>query len=675
MNYPSHYQNDDNAQQENLKDLSLINQSAGGIEFINTQGEEQLTVFHKSGSFARYDKKGKEELVVRDKREFTNNRKLEQVGGDSVELLDQNFETIVLGDRMIKIGDLDKWIPYGEKYKKALQEYHSLVQLFETKRTAAQNEIDQSSLQTKSGSHAACPSDSQINKTLKTKKGSTKKEATKSANGRTIPEVTKGEDEYADVSPGKNGCFTCGGTGKSPSTQDGNFVLENLKNSIESKRAELQKIIYDYEKEVGQNKCPSGGNVIENIAKDKIETIGLVFNDAASFRKDPVGKLVASGVKIQTDGKCLYTEYEESPLVEVVQTEKLLGGSYNLVAGNNLTINVGSQGFDLRSTGPGFIFGTLMNIVGEQTTIQAASELSLEAKRIDLNADIITIRPISHKKSSGETSQQLFIDGNLNVGLNGVIRGGLHVEGELSFHHASTPFEYHITEADFEYGKQQEPKVLIPREACNGEVEPPMGQNGVLVAPGEGNENAEKGPTYGDLIAGSKIGVAVGQDSNGDTHCLDVYALDAPNAIRVHPHYHLFKSIPVKFFEGDSSHDDVRKVGARNNYPVPVLARSIEDSASQNTSQKKFNEPVQKDKWGTDNKKPSRPVNAEGEESDKYSPEQIENMIQQMNQKLDNQYKENKRRLASLASNFNLSLDIDNSSEIISVNQNNSGCL
>jgi hypothetical protein len=400
---------------------------------------------------------------------------------------------------------------------------------------------------------------------------------------------------------------------------------------------------------MGQNKCPSGGSVIETISKDYFLSVGLIMNDFMSYRRDPVGKLVPCGVKIDPSGSNLYTQYKESPLVEVVDVEKMPGGAFEIQANHNFNLIAGSGGIDLKTTGPMNIGGTLFTASMESMLLSSRSELALAATRIDLCADIISLRP---KEITGKLGkeQQLLIDGNLNVGVNAVVKGGLHVEGEVSLHHITAPLEWHTTEADFELAVQPEP---TPKP-CNPEGDPPI--PGVKKVQPDSSGNT-KGTTYGDLLAGALIGYAEGLDSNGDRHCLNVYSLAADNVICMHPHYHNFPGLPLTLKREGDLHGEVRKAGAANNSNIPTVATGIKDKLSPlSTSSGQQDAPVE------NGEKDSLPK-GEGVRTSNYTAEQIQQKMMALQKQMEQQYASLQQDLANLTA-FNLNVDIDNSKDV-----------
>jgi len=680
MNYPSKFSNDPRCADDVLRDMSLLNQPAGCIEFVNTKGEETISFAHKNGTYFRYDKFGREELVTREERKHVMGNSLEHIQGNRIEHYDQGVEKIILGDEITKVGDPEKWQPLIEKFKKKIEELHDDQRLFEIQRTKKHNSIDQSPLQIKDGVLAPCPTDAVIGKFLKTEVPSQVLQlAIKGACVRTIFEFEPTEDIYEEIPVvGGINCFTCWGTAFSPSSQDGVWTKEAAKAQIKAKREKLQKELYDIEKQLGQVKNPSGGTSIQNISKDMILNVGLAFNDLESFRRDPKGKLVPYGIKIDPLGGSVYTQYRESPLVEVVDVERFPGGSYEINANHNYRVTAGSGGIDFKTTGMMDLYSPILNVASETILFNSRGEIALGAERLDFSGDIITLRPNkvtrhiedaaggiadlpANAKNITEPEQQVLVDGNLNVAMNAIVRGGMHVEGEVSLHHITAPLEYHITESDFEIEIQPVSTVSGPCAGMNVGV---IGEEKICVP------TVIKDSTHADILGGHIIGSVIVPDVG----CLPVFSVCAPNSVLVHPHYHTFKSLPMKLMEGGEElikfevtvgnndklkdqlmpHDAVRAVGARNNFANIVLAQPVKDSTTPTTVVEKFGGKcdalvIDNTSWGEKNRNDDKPK-GEGVATSNYTPEDMMQRIQMLEKQLEQMYIEVKKQLESPSS-------------------------
>lgn len=218
----------------------------------------------------------------------------------------------------------------------------------------------------------------------------------------------------------------------SPSTQDGTWATQTSKADIVSLIESKAKELAEAESQMGR-----GGNEIRTITKHKVEAIGLVMNDFASYRVDPIGKLSDYATTVNSGG--VWVEKKASPLVEYVDAENFPSGSFTQFIGNKYKGIIGSGGYELKSTGPIDISGGIANFVGNQVNISAVNELTIDGgKRLNLVADIITLYQRAGK--------QVNIPSNFGVSKNTVVKGGMHVEGELSVQHLTGPIEFQVTE-------------------------------------------------------------------------------------------------------------------------------------------------------------------------------------------------------------------------------------
>jgi|TARA_R110000787_G_scaffold336_8_gene1281 hypothetical protein len=598
---------------ENYRGKSDIRQPSGGIEFINTKNEEQVTFYYTGGAFLRFEKFATDLFVPTSYQTHVYGSSFETVNKDKVTHVDGTIDETHLGDKMSTTGDVDKCQKHGEKWLKDMQELHNMKRRFEVKRCKQHNDIDQAEGQEKDGTPADCPTEQ-----IKTKHiyGKIVKDywtpSIKAKCGHTIAELKDSEYEYESRGSEKGKaikggweCMTCWGDGLSPSSQDGEWNKDEIKKEIEAKIAELTDPLAESEKHFGTNQHPAGGTEVRTSNKNVVEHVGNVFNSMESYRKDPKGKLVPSGLKIDPFGAGIYPQFRETPLIEKVHVDPVPGGSYHKTVADKYTLTVGANGISMKTNGDVNLFGIQANILSERTTIHGTSEVIIGGERVDITGEVITLRPKkvertiedgngddkefqANGKTTTEPEQQVLVDGNLNVGMNVIIAGGAHVEGELSVQHITAPCEYQITETDFEVNIQT---------PCGD----PTGDEIKCI------EDVEKGPTYADILPNCKIGVAIGTDSNGDSHALDVFSICAPNSVQVHPHHHWFKNIPLKLIRDNTEleitvgdrvetstpvdpHSVVRSVGARNNFAIKNLPMPVKNSKTNNTVIEKFEE-------------------------------------------------------------------------------------
>ncbi len=671
--YPGDRSNEPESNSQVARDLVLLNQPAGGLEFRNTKDDEAVTLYHKNGSVIRFNKLSNDYLHTKDKREHVMGDLHVEVNGNVVQIFDKDVETIHLGDKINKTGDIDKWQKYTDEYKKVISDLHNVKRLFEIKRVKVHNFIDQAPEQTKSGSLAPCPTEATTSRTLYTVKPTVYVKAEKSLCSRTTMGLIAPEVEFIDVIGGGGKmfadgweCLTCWGTGNSPSSQDGVWDEETLKQQITQNRVDLQKQLFDIEKELGQNKHRNGGTQIDQVAKDLTQVIGLTFNDFESFRRDPKGKLVPYGVKIDPFGSGLYVQYRESTLVERVHADKILGGAYTLVANDSYKIIAGANGVSIKTVGPMEVSAPIYNASFEDVSINSRGGFVIGGERVDISGEIITIRPKRVQRTiedaagnvipilpanlSGETEpeQQLLVDGNLNVSMNLITKGGAHIEGELTVQHITAPLEYQITESDFEWGSQS--NCLLDGTVDEDCTEP------------------VQSATRGDIVPNCLIGECV-VGSGSSAGVWPVYSVCAPNSVLIHPHHHYFKNIPLKLIRDNTEvevtvgnklaaktldpNSVVRAIGARNNFAMPVIPKPVHNSTTNNTVHEKFGGSlcaplvIDNGNWEESNRNDTLPK-GEGVRTSNYPDSDLFERVKELEKKLEEKYKELQDKLDAL---------------------------
>ena len=455
IDYPGSYENKNkSASNENLTNdnttfraKTVFNSNKHSIEFIDTDNREILKLTHFSGSF----------------KEFTNYT--------NIELASNNDQKMVIGDQFytvqknqsIYVGNTQDLIIVGDKYKTiGLKKYevaekilniltniHEYKRLFEAQRSNQDAPGEVSKYQQRSGEAAPCSVCGGEPYAIPTEFDWIIQPINFGRNKPRISELELGTnflgfDEKVGYYLGSP-CAVCnpqgvangiGGVGNSPSTQDGTWKPEPFKTT----GGVLDKLITDSSKELMELQRELGeGDEIITIAKNKVENIGLVINNLKSFRVDPVGKLRIDGVNVALGG--VYATFKTSPHVEYVDVDDIPGGDYNLTCGNKYKLLVGAKGINIKTFGPIDIYGTIINMVGEQVNISSQNEVLIDGgERFSIRARKISLIPIEH--------QPVVIDGQLHVTRNAIIGGGMFVEGELGILHTTTPYEFHTTEPD-----------------------------------------------------------------------------------------------------------------------------------------------------------------------------------------------------------------------------------
>lgn len=621
---------------ENYRGKSDIRQPAGGIEFVNTKNEEIATFYYSGGAFLRFQKFSGDLFIPTAWQSHVYGNSFEVVNQNKVVHVDGTHENISLGDSQNKTGDVDKTQYHGEQWLKNMREIHDLKRRFEIKRCKVHNSIDQASGQEKRGTPAKCPTEQTSSKMLYTTQATIWVPAKKTSNNsNSLPNLTNGKSSYKEIINGTTGwaCLTCGGDGHSPSSQDGIWERDESKDLISEKIVQLTKALADSEIHFGSSKTPQSGTEVRTSNKNIVEFVGSVFNTLESYRKDPVGKLVPYGIKVDPMGKSIYKQYRESPLIESVHVDPAPGGQYHLNVCDKYTLTVGANGIHMMTLGSMRVYAPQIDILSERTAINSRSELTLGGERVDISGEIITIRPTPRERTIEDgngspknlpayggtrtkAEAQLLVDGNLNVSKNLICAGGAHIEGEMSVQHITAPCEYQITETDFEIGKQPRGRDgecdLVTLSVTGEEV--------------EGEQSTEKDTTHADLLPGSWIGYnheLIYRTELARCPCcqaehyhdiifpcglINIISRYAPNTIEVHPHYHYFKNIPLNLIRDEIEMDvtvgnasnrqtvdpnsAVRAVGARNNFNERNEPLMVSHSENNNSSIEKFTQMI-----------------------------------------------------------------------------------
>lgn len=542
--YPNSFQNREVSDTDAKNDVEdnvyrgkwAVVERGGSIEIVSTTEREMVRLAHFSGSYMEFNKLCTSRLATNNDQLLVIKDQFETIHGFKSEHIGKDHDVIIYGDAYTKVGDIRQWKLHSDKIRDILRGVHDVKRLFDKQRTG-QSGIDNAPKQTASGTGAPCPICSQG-------VGFTEL-ATVQPDGLTLTDsltcgipgdkwgfhglgIEPGESTYVSVvgSGGTIGgapCWCCGGSGLSPSSQDGDWADDSSKQNLAQTIEQAASELLEHERELGRPEHREGGSSVDIVSKNKTVLVGLTFNDFEPYRKDPVGKLVPYGFKVETGG--VFPQYTSSPLVEVVHVDDLAGGDYDLTISSKYNVNVGGGGIRFKTTGNILIGGQIMQMFAETFSFGARSEISFDAgKRFDVEADIITFRPRIVDGANGPT-QQVAIFGSLNVAQNAIIRGAMHVEGEFTTHHITAPREWHLTEI--------EPKIT----------------------------QAHIKPNY-------IIGVC---------DCGPVTSVCAPNSVEVNPHVH-WKADPAWTLV--ESYEDVRMSAARLN-PVGVVAAHPINSVQQ----------------------------------------------------------------------------------------------
>jgi hypothetical protein len=542
IDYPGNFENlsspntpERDINTDTYRNKFLLNQKGGTLEFINTDNKETLKMTHYSGSFKEFNNYTNIELATGNDQRLVLENSFYTINGHNNLYTGRDRDMIIKGDSYRKIGANQR--QYFSEWKSIIAPLADIKQLFEIRRAdkAAGVYLKRtSSRQTKSGSPAPCPVCNATYKSARYKGDvvSGVPVTNSSTNDPTqyskVQSIGGGiiEKAYSGGSVFDESCPVCSGKGTSPSSMDGEWLKEVEKDKINEILPEVVRQLAVVESKMGL-----GGSEIIDIAKDKVETIGLAMNDFGSIRLDDKGKLYNNGMSINRGGT--FVTKKESPLLEYVHVDDLPGGSYTLNVCNKFNCQVGAGGIKMRSFGPVEVSGTITNIAGDQVNIASENEVNIDGgKRLSLVADILQIR-----QRKGE---QVLVDSNLGVNGNVIIGGGLHVEGELSCHHITAPVEIQETELTRVFAK------LLTGLKFNADISKTLG-------------NGMSGDSAAPNVGGSCI-ITLTSNSNDDK-------------VQCYDHSHHFKNVPLHLKQ---TNDGVRTTGKENTETNLIIANMPE---------------------------------------------------------------------------------------------------
>lgn len=430
--YPGSYENldtEDSESQTNsnrtFRSKHVLNTNKHVLEFVDTDKAEMLKMTHYSGSFLEFNNSTTSRLATLNDQllvigdQFVTVRKNQSIYVANLQ------DTIVMGDKVLSVGDYNKSKTYATSVLNILRSIHDKKRLFEIARTGRNEHTSTSQLQI--GEPAPCP----VCQGTKVKLGAP--------------------------------CATCSGTGVSPSSQWGNWSLDPIKWTTDTWEVKfwneatnswdtqaftgtiLSKEIFEAQQHINQLKYEAsfgnGGDDISHITGNKATNIGTVFNDLEGYRVDYRGKIHSGGVHISPRGS--YTKMKSQPLVEYVDVDSVPGGDWEVTVGNKYTLRVGGKGIQIMTPGPIDISGSIVNVGGESVYINGNQELLLESKRrTDIRGRTVNIEPTGVDK-------EVFINGNLGIAGNTITQGGMHVEGEMSYIHSTAPRHLYMTEIGY----------------------------------------------------------------------------------------------------------------------------------------------------------------------------------------------------------------------------------
>ena len=534
VDYPGKFENYDQSSTEedyNVKTYRnkyVLNQKGGTLEINNTDNNEKIKFTHYSGSFKEFNNNTNSELATKNNQKLVLSVEYSTVKGFKNEFTGKNYDEVILRDKYKKIGNLNE--QFFDDWKQAYAVIQDKKQLFDIKRAEDNNVKSNGDIilkvnsidQKRSGSFSDFIV-TNVNQYLAVNNenkfensGYPALNISGSLQGGRAPIYDKNlnvlqTSNSLQKSPASQIIGTTNedwpieagkgfpnGVGKSPSTQDGNWDIEEDKN-LSDDILKIQSDLMIKERDFGL-----GGSEIIEISKNKLENIGTVMNDYGSIRLDPIGKLLSNEVLVGSNST--YVNSDSGPLLEYVDVQDLPGGTYNLNVNNRYNVMVGAGGINLKSYGPTNISGSITNVAGQQVNIGSENEVNIDGKVVNISGEILRLR--------NKRQRQVLVDSSLGVKNNVVIGGGLSVEGETYLQHVTAPTETQVTNTTQTLGQTVQNAII-------GYV------NYYWTDPG----GSATVPVFGGSMAGIPV----------------------PDTITTYPHTHTFENLPLTLTDSNES--------------------------------------------------------------------------------------------------------------------------
>jgi hypothetical protein len=464
LHYPGAYENKNEVSPDSqfFRSKHVINSNKNTIEMIDSDGLESIKFTHHSGSFQEMNNETSIKLSTGNDQTMVLGETFETFQKEKNEFIGGTSDIIIHGDFYEKIGNqnAESIKQIYEKYKN-IHDYKSLFDIKRTQDNKAGEAFDgnvTSPYQLQSGKYNICPvckSTPYFQKIwflnpihnkiilpiptpypgLPSLSIFTPVPAPFLAinnlvgyiNGRECPLCNRFATRYSYQ--------TDHTLGFSPSTHDGFWDIDTNKQ-VDGALGDLYK---SFSSEIIdlQNNLGEGGDKINNISRNFVLNVGLVMNNLQSYRVDARGKLESHAVYLSPEGALV--EPEPTPHVEHVDVDSLPGGDFIVTAGNKMKFLVGSNGINIKTFGPIEMYGSITNLTSEQMNILTKHELFIDGgEKLSLRSRNITLNPFEQNP--------VLIDGQLHVTGNSVIKGGMHIDGELSVQHITGPSQWYETE-------------------------------------------------------------------------------------------------------------------------------------------------------------------------------------------------------------------------------------
>ena len=533
------------ANQDLYKNKAVLNQRGGSLEFDNSTGHEGINITNYHGSniklspqvTSEYAKENKQLLVVNDNFETVRNDKHVSVGG--------NYVKKVTGSQVYQSGFTNEsQISAVEAWKEEYRPVAERNSMFDVQRGGKSypNGVETPLVGTKSQN----PSKSQeiyINEDrgfpVSNAASSEVKSSGSQVNSYDI--FNRQPNTFKVVNPS----IIDYGDDENPATEGGTYEPTEVKANLGEDIVKLQKEkLTDLELEFGAAGPNVGGDDQEFTFRNKVVMVGATVNDYPSIRFDDDGRSTPGRVTVGSHAGA-YVDVESVPHVEEVDNSRFPVGNYSVHATNKYNINVGSGGIDIKTTGPVEIGATSYKLAAHKVSINSSKGIHIGSENL--------VELTSLKNISLRSNKQIYIEPGLGIKNNLVVGGGSYLQGETYLHHVTAPAELQQTEDTTAFGR---------------------------------------------LVAGEVIGqVVIKGGSSSGTY--DVTAKATPDTVKLYPHSHHFKNLPLRLTENGANIREIAGAEDINTDGFSTPSQPIDHSKKNVTSSPSPPRPLEKENKDT----------------------------------------------------------------------------
>lgn len=497
----------------------VINQRGASIDINNTTEQEYISISQRSGSNIRMDNVTNSELATNNKQTSVVNDSFETVGNDKTVFVSK-VKTERVGETSYDLkGFLDEsQIDAFNTWKEAYRPLANLNSQFKVKRGGSgypngeateqvgerqDNPVIGSkthSVENVFSGYSGVPVRTANSDEVTTYAKVPDRGQTQAAQDRSITEqdIQQSAGTFGSQAPGVMEY----GAAKSAATENGEWEQNAEALDIGSKMKELQQVLNLIEQGMG-----NGGDEIEFVKRNKIETVGAAFNDYPSVRIDEKGRSQPLEILVSNTGA--YKNHDYIPHVEEVDNaSNFPGGEKTVVAGNKYNLIAGSGGASLKTTGAMELGGATLKGGFKKVNLNASHGITIASEAM---VELQSIKSITLR-----TNRQVYVEGALGVKNNAIFKGGTYTEGETYLQHVTAPLEVQQTEDTTAFGKF----------ACQ----------------------ASRTLVIGECQVG--------------TVWYPVYALPNDNLMYAYPHSHHFNNLPLRLTR---SNEDLREIAQDEN--------------------------------------------------------------------------------------------------------------